>query len=258
MPVYLLGRRRPKTCSTSTGPSSTRGTTAAGPRTRRAAEESPGRRRGAAVASHHAGGHRLDCRTDLARRSRPRAPAQAPGQGFTPLPDLPRPTRHPQRDPMTPPNAELATAQNLWALLEERATLYARWRETHSEEDRRAMQASWHIWITSPRSHFGDPALHREAWSTCTPTVLSRDSAQAGDHLEYRGRALAANGSVTAFTACSAAARTQRPRTPTITPTPDRAIPVVEHHPRPTRPPAYTGAVSRWRERWESLLPGGC
>jgi hypothetical protein len=161
---------------------------------------------------------------------------------------------------MPPQNSQLPAAaiDDLWALLDQHSTLYARWQSTKREEDRRAMQASWQIWITSPGSRFGDPASQRESWPTCTPTVLSRDTGEPGDHLEYRGACLGCGW------VSDRAHRLRRGgENAAVEDAHDhthpgwRDIPVVETPPTLDSPHAHTRAISRWRERWEFLLPEG-
>ena len=154
--------------------------------------------------------------------------------------------------------AAVAAPQSLWALLDEHQRLYDHWQTTKTEPDRVAMQATWHIWITSPGSRFGERDTDQQPWPTCTPTVLSRDSGDPDDHLEYRGACLGCGW---------VSDRTHRLRhggeNAAVEDAHDhthpgwREIPVVQAPPTPDSPSAYDRGLARWRERWGFLFPDG-
>jgi hypothetical protein len=153
--------------------------------------------------------------------------------------------------------AVAVATENLWTLLQEHHRLNATWQTTRREQDRLAMVRSFSISITCPGSRFGDPAT-REAWPRCTPTVLSRDTAERTDHLEYRGACLGC-GWVSDHThrlrrgGENAAVEDAHDHTHPGW----RKTPVVEAPPSLDSPQAYAYRIARWRQQWEQLLPAG-
>jgi hypothetical protein len=152
----------------------------------------------------------------------------------------------------------VAASEGLWALLREHRRLHDLWRTTKSEQDRVVMQASWHIWITSPGSRDDDRDTDEQSWPTCTPTVLSRDTGEPGDHLEYRGACLGCG-----WVSDRAHRLSRGGENAAVEDAHDhthpgwREIPVVEAPPTPDSPRAYARGLARWRDRWGSLFPDG-
>jgi hypothetical protein len=152
--------------------------------------------------------------------------------------------------------ATAGATKPLRALLEQHDRLHAIWQTTRCEADRLAMVRSFSISITSPGSRFGDPDLAQNAWPRCTPTILSRDTGERTNHLEYAGACLGCGW---------VSDRTHRLRyggeNAAVEDAHDhthpgwREVPVVEAPPTPDSPGAYTHQIARWRERWEQLLP---
>ena len=107
------------------------------------------------------------------------------------------------------------TGETLWDLLALNAGLRSTWETSRSEADRLAMRASWEIHITCPG--YRQPlTLGRP----CSATVLSRDTADEENHLDYRGACLGCGWLAESSHPLHHGVRTRRPRTPWTTPTP--------------------------------------
>ncbi len=157
--------------------------------------------------------------------------------------------------------AVAVATESLWTLLAEHDRLHATWQTTRREDDRVAMVRSFSIAITAPGSRFGHPDTAPPVWPSCTPTVLSRDSGDRTDHLEYRGACLGC-GWISDHThrlRRGGGENTAVEDAHDHTHPGWRELPVVEAPPTLDSPHAHAHAqrLARWRERWELLLPAG-
>lgn len=156
---------------------------------------------------------------------------------------------------------------SLWDLLDEHERLYAVWRESGDEQDRRLMAAAWSIATTHPGGLSAEHAQRRASGHSrmCEPTILichwlpadGEDYWAIKDHLGYRGACLGCGW---------VSDQPQRGRGAENLAVEDahdhthpgwREIPVVGAPPSLEAPSFYKGLIARWYQRWGHLLPEG-
>lgn len=154
----------------------------------------------------------------------------------------------------------------LWKLLDEYDRLYAIWKQTGEEQDRRLMAAAWSIALTHPgntgaRPQRAAPDMERP----CAATTLSchwlpedgQDYWTMKDHLGYLGACLAC-GWVSEHGRRGRGAENRAVEDAHDHTHPGwRAVPVLPAPPSMESPASYPSLVARWYERWGHLLPEG-
>jgi hypothetical protein len=148
----------------------------------------------------------------------------------------------------------------LWDLLEYWLTLHAYWKQEHTEDARRAMQAAWHFNLACP----GDEALGADQGRTrCTATVLSRDTRtgwdeEAAGELYYRGACLFCG-----WVSWRDHPMSERDENGAAEDAVDHAwpgwreLPVVPELPYAEGPAATSKAQATWLKKVQPLLPPG-
>ena len=145
------------------------------------------------------------------------------------------------------------TGETLWDLLALNAGLRSTWETSRSEADRLGMRASWEIHITCPG--YREPLPPGQP---CSATVLSRDTADEENHLDYRGACLgcgwlAESSHPLHHGGENAAAEDALDHTHPGW----RYLPVVGPLPHNDGGATYQRAIVAWRHKWEPLLPPG-